>query len=133
QQFHRAAVDFAGDGARCPTDRPGTQDEDCEGVNVADGDHVRGVIDADILASHDGLDDLPRSLKDHGAYVVDRQSELTQRVENLARVGNSLRDPRPENLKCGKECAYKDEAGADIAQELVDEYAHHASVPWNLW
>src|SRR5262249_7187547 len=70
QQFHRAAVNLAGDGARGSSDGPDTQDDLGGGMGVADRQHGHGIIEWEAVAADDGADDLARPLEDDRLDVL---------------------------------------------------------------
>ena len=97
EQFHRAAVDFAGDGARRPADRPDAEDRLHERVDVADGEHVHRLVELDRLAADERLNDLARPGEQDIGEVLQRvglaAGQHAEERRDLA--DDALRDPAP--------------------------------------
>jgi hypothetical protein len=135
EQLHGAAVDLAGDGPGGPADGPDAEDELHHRVDVADGQHVHGLVQHDSLAA----DDRPQ----HAAETLGEDELLHVLAGDLRQAGqadeergdaaeDAFGDPRPQVLEQAQKGHRAQEVPAQVAEQLEEEDAGHcpSGLPW---
>ncbi len=114
QQFHRAAIDFTGDGPRGPADGPDAEEDQHQWVNVADRQQIHRAIEHDTIAADDGPHDLARPLEENLLDVARRQSaQAGQRGEERRQFAeDACHHASPEKLKPTQQQRHDDEGYA---------------------
>ncbi len=131
KQFHRAAIDFAGDRAGRPADCPDANDRLHQRVHRADGQRLLRIEELEILATEEGLNQLARAaekqvMEEERAEVRHLPDERQQR-RNLR--GHLHGHAHPQAGEPREQEANDNQGHANVAQKLAIEDPGHCPPP----